>query len=437
MSNVLRSLPLLALLSFPSAACTGSDADVTADSNSVSRDGASRSATHGSTGLLALQVTDNLGDMAREPMIVEAQDGALFVTGYGEDTPRLWRSSDGGARWEPVDVGTVNAGAVGNSDVDLAVAPDGTIHLIAMSYDRAKFEGTGIAVGTSRDGGASWRWTSLSRDRFDDRPWIEVAPDGTAHAIWNDGAGVSHATSADRGATWTERPRITSKGSSSHLAISPTGMIAVRVTPLSASANRFDPGVDHLLVSSDGGNRWETRQLPGVRAWRAFSETEDLLRWVEPVAWDATGALFSLWTEGTLVRLARSTDEGRTWATREVASGREPVYFPYLIARGNGELGLTWFSGLRDSVRANVAYMHFRGGSEEAPVAAPRVEAFAFPSFSRGDTTASPDRDTAGEYVASAFLRDGRLAIVTTIQEQTPDKLRGRYGFTFRPYRIE
>lgn len=176
--------------------------------------------------------------MAREPAVVEHPDGTLFVAGYGGPwansrregmatlgaiRSRLWRSRDHGATWSRVDLGPQAAGAVGNSDVDLAVAPDGTLYFATMTYDNTVGEGRQIAVGASRDGGATWAWTVLSRHRFDDRPWVKVAPDGTAHVIWNDGRGVQHAMSHDQGTTWTAPVRVSARGGSSHLAVGPGG----------------------------------------------------------------------------------------------------------------------------------------------------------------------------------------------------------------------
>jgi hypothetical protein len=77
--------------------------------------------------------------------------------------------------WERVNVGSDAEGA-GNSDVDLAIARDGTLYYISMVYDRQKDEGTQIAIGSSADAGATWRWKTISKTRGDDRPWIEVAP---------------------------------------------------------------------------------------------------------------------------------------------------------------------------------------------------------------------------------------------------------------------
>src|SRR4051794_35808584 len=75
--------------------------------------------------LVVTRQAEQIGLRAREPMIVEHPDGTLFVAGFGEPAPTLWRSRDAGATWTRVDVGTEADGAIGNSDVDLAVARDG------------------------------------------------------------------------------------------------------------------------------------------------------------------------------------------------------------------------------------------------------------------------------------------------------------------------
>ncbi|MGD8330312.1 MAG: hypothetical protein PVJ49_12840, partial [Acidobacteriota bacterium] len=94
---------------------------------------------------------NHLDTTAREPMLVEHPDGTLFVAGYQrenpvvEQPPELWRSRDGGLGWERVDVGSVADGAVGNSDVDLAISPDGALYYLTMGFDRTVGEGTHVA----------------------------------------------------------------------------------------------------------------------------------------------------------------------------------------------------------------------------------------------------------------------------------------------------
>ena len=56
---------------------------------------------------------EHLGLRTREPMLVEHPDGTLFVSGYGEPQPTLWKSRDGGVSWAQVNVGTEADGAVG------------------------------------------------------------------------------------------------------------------------------------------------------------------------------------------------------------------------------------------------------------------------------------------------------------------------------------
>jgi hypothetical protein len=367
---------------------------------------------------------------AREPMIVEHPDGTLFVSGFGAafmsgkrtDEATLWESGDGGKTWARVNVGSVADGAAGNSDVDLAVAHDGTLYFANLLYDPKADEGKQISVGVSTDVGVTWKWTLISRTRFDDRPWVEVAPDGTAHIIWNDGHGVCHAVSRDGGLTWTERDRIHPKGGSSHMAVGPNGEVAVRVTPTSAAGGKYDDGVDLIAVSTDVGETWLNRAAPGTREWDYFP----VPRWVEPLAWDARGALYSLWTDLKGIWLARSSDQGATWTTWHLAESPEVAYFPYLVARGPGELAATWFSGSLGTWKAHVARIDVGEGA-----APPRmVEAPPFKPDSWRENRQWPEDpqtpDTAGEYLALAFLRSGSPAVVSPIQ----NKREKRFGFS-------
>ncbi len=374
-----------------------------------------------------------LGGLAREPMVVEHPNGALFVTGYGSQVhgvdpdapPSLWRSTDGGSSWRSVDVGTSADGARGNSDVDLAVGPDGTLYFMVMGFDRTNKEGTHIAMGVSHDVGASWRWTSLSEDRFDDRPWVRIALDGTAHAIWNDGSGVSHAVSADGGRSWEERSRVHAVGGSSHLAVGPEGEVAVRITPMSASANRFDEGVELIAVSTDGGHHWMKHPAPGTRDWDpTWSDPTKVPRWVEPLAWDSEGTLYHLWSEGEDLVLARSVDRGAAWTQWTVVDDEAMAFFPYLVARGPGELAATWFTGSGDGLTANVALIQASVTGDDPPSVV-RVEPFRPDSWRDSDQERT--REPAGEYLPVIFLSNGDLGVVSPVQDSAGD----RYGFTW------
>ena len=369
---------------------------------------------------------EQLDTLVREPMIAEHRSGALFVTGYNRRAPALWRSSDGGTTWKRVDVGGEAEGATGNSDVDLAVATDGTVYFVSMTYDRHREPpiGTQISIGVSEDEGASWRWRILSHALGDDRPWVAVAPNGTAHVIWNNGHGVNHAISRDRGRSWMRTGRVTDRGGSSHLAIGLNGEIAVRVGPGSESGNRCDKGVDLVVVSEDEGATWHRYAAPGSPrpSGCVADSSSSILRWVDPVAWDSTGALYTLWTTGAGVWLARSENKGATWTTARVATDApDTAFFPYLTARAPGILAATWLTFARDSLHWRVARIDMRDGAEHPRIAA--SAALPLESWS-GDPIHA---DAGGEYLPVALLANGSVAVVTPIQHESAHRL----GFTW------
>src|SRR5438132_479560 len=284
----------------------------------------------------------------------------------------------------------------------------------------------GSGADTDRDVGATWSWTTLSKMRFDDRPWVAVAPDGMAHVIWNDGSGVSHATSRDRGVTWRVGARIHAQGGSSHLAVGPRGEVAVRIVPLSASGNKFDPGVELIAVSTDGGTTWQKGPPPGQRDWAPPGTSGVLPRWVEPLAWDGEGRLYALWTDTTGVWLARSADRGGVWTSWRVAGSRATSDYPDRVARGHGELAATWFSGVGKDLEWHAARLQGREDN-----AAPRViqspplpiEVW-IPPAAQGD---SLYHGTGGEYLGMTFLQDGGLGVTSPIQNPSANRL----GFTW------
>ena len=381
---------------------------------------------------------EHLGLPAREPMLVELPSGTLFLAGYAggiytkntgreQAVPELWKSSDHGATWTTVDVGTESDGARGNSDVDLAAGPHGALYFVALTYDPKIAEGTRVSVGVSENEGRTWRWTTLSRERFDDRPWVAVTPDGAAHVVWSDASGVYHSVSHDHGATWSTPNRISSKGGSSDLAAGPKGELAVRVIPLSAGGAKYAANADFVAVSTDGGATWRKRKVPGQRNWTPTEGT--IPRWVEPVAWDRDGNLWLLWTEGSGVWLAGSSDQGASWKSQRLVktSGDTLSYFPYLAAGREGQLAATWFSGAGDELRWHACEIWpGRKGSElRFALSAP----LPIDSWGPSELPSSLPlvRSTAGEYLPVSLLRNGDVIVASPIQ----DPRANRYGFTF------
>ncbi|MEM1190761.1 MAG: sialidase family protein [Pseudomonadota bacterium] len=381
---------------------------------------------------------EHLGVTAREPMLVSGPEGVLYVSGYpsrvtGQDwtvPPLLWRSDDGGRRWAAVSVGEPGDGAQGNSDVDLALAADGALYFATMGFNRETREGTHVTLGSSTDSGKSWRWHMLARTTLSDRPWIAADDEGSAYAIWNDGAGVLFTRSTDRGANWTTPGRIADSGGSSHLTVGPGGRIAVRVSPTSASGNRFDASADFILVSADRGSTWARVDPPAKLRWDPNPENpEGIPRWVSPLAFTPDGHLHHVWSEGDAVHHAASADLGNTWARSKLADADGTAFFPFLTADAEGRLAATWFVNRDSTLTVQLALLTPSKGSSKPSVSL--AEPFIPDSWDeRLDTRrASP----AGEYAAVAFLENGDIGVVTPVQ----DLHNARGGFSLRRFAIK
>ena len=382
--------------------------------------------------LIIEERVDFLDNLAREPMFAEHPNGDLYVTGYRNSTesPQLWKSEDAGKTWTKVNVGSKAQGADGNSDMDLVIDENGIIYFLSMRYstipedttgfDWSSMKGEHVVIGVCRDNGLTWKWTYLSQNDFDDRPWIETASDGSVHVIWNDGKGVHYVSSNDQGSTWNERRVIYPKGGSSHLAAGPDGRIAVRVTPTSASGFVFDEGVDLIMLSTDFGKTWNEVQIPGERDWSSeFGKGTP--RWVEPLSWDQKGNLYYLWSEGKQLNLGISENDGKNWTIHSITSSDKLIYFPYLNASDN-EITCTWASGFREDLTHHAAVVTVKDSGVQISLLEPQTLEDIRSQFSGSDNLA-----VGGEYFPMKVLSGGGYGMVTTIQNE-PGK---RLGFTW------
>lgn len=353
---------------------------------------------------------------AREPSLVAAPDGTLYVAGYwgpvryaerppatpanAASVPLLWRSADAGATWERLDLSR-DPLARGNSDVSLAVDADGRLYYASLSFGPP---GYAIAMGASADRGATWRWSLLSAAPYADRPWVRIAPDGAAHVVWNDGDGVHHAESTDGGATWTARPRVSPTGGSAGFAISQSGALAVRVVPIAGGGLLCAPDTDGVAVSTDDGESWTMRDVPGTVAFRAEPagcvDDGPVRRVWDPVAF-AGDTLATAWSDGATLWMERSDDLGATWRATAVAEeGGSVPFFPFVRAGAGGALAVTWFADVGGTVAARAAIVHA--------------------DLVRGPVTLLDDTGSAdhGEYFESDLLANGTLvAAVPTFAE--------------------
>lgn len=152
-------------------------------------------------------------------------------------------------------------------------------------------------------------------------------------------------------------------------------------------------------------------------------------RWVEPLAFDVEGNLYSLWADHYGLQLAHSSDRGVKWTTWQLLRTTSQAFFPYLTARGHGELAATWFTSSRPDFRDlkwHLARISI-GANDAAPhvtVSSARTMESARRRQGHGETIYN---DTGGEYLATIFLRDGSIGVLTPIQNNAAL----RTGFTW------
>ena len=381
-----------------------------------------------SKGRLKLKdTTSHIEFLSREPMLVQHPDGTLFTTGYTNSRaiPDVWKSSDLGSIWEKINGGSMETGAGGNSDKDLAIDEKGNVFVASMEFgplesDSSVWAGKYIVLGISKDKGASWEWKYVSREIGDDRPWITTSP-GKVHLVWNNKRGVFYRVSKDEGASWSNPVQIIESGCSSHFAVSQSGILAVRITPHYQSSFLFDTDADFIALSRDGKN-WSLKKPPGDAQWsHSYFSPDSIPRWVEPIAWDKNENLYSVWSEGRQVFIGRTANLADSWDSWLIADGKL-AFYPYLAADTQAKrLVASWFTYTdidRRKVRGNVAFIDFENSNSPRLLISHPLELDIWRR--RGGFS-----DTGGEYFPVVILQDGNIGAITTVQNHAKQ----RFGF--------
>ena len=262
-------------------------------------------------------------------------------------------------------------------DPVLAFGRDGTLYFLALVYDFSFANRTpsGVAVASSRDGGATWSTPVMvhyedASNFFNDKPWLAAGAGGDVYVTWthfNQGphglgyisSNIVGAVSHDHGQTWSEMIAVSDgahpfdQGSSP--AYAPDGTLYVAYEGNQAS----DPTRDQTVVarSTDGGTTFTNMEVGRVyddvgcyptnvaqdRARLSFEQFR--VSSFPSLAIDpTTGGLAIAWSDdqnnagcaggaasfsgltNNQVKLVTSAD-GKTWtAPQQITSGADKVY---------------------------------------------------------------------------------------------------------------
>jgi hypothetical protein len=255
-------------------------------------------------------------------------------TGLNDATGGAYFSKDGGKTWGNVQLPSLTAetGAAGQlmkvdsaGDPVVAFAPDGTAYYANIVFSRVS-PASGIVMSTSADGGATWSQPNVvaytdAGNFLNDKVWMTAGPNGKVVVTW------TRFNLGPKGASYLESPIVGA-------------------------------------FSKDGGKTWNRQSFPISDAAHPFDQGSQ-------VRFGPDGALYVAY-EGSSPKtgyatdamvLARSTDDGMTFQTKELSrvyddndcypifAGRQTLTnmhfrlnsYPSLsIDQSNGNIAIAW-----------------------------------------------------------------------------------------------
>jgi hypothetical protein len=299
------------------------------------------------------------GFSSRSDLIASTRDGGRSWT--RAVIPRLTRCTGGAADFA--------------SDPWLSVGGDGTVYFSGTNGP-ATSQPPPVAVVTSRsfDGGRTWAapTTVAAAEPGNDSDAITGSPTlpGHAYLVWGKwdhtyepplDAVLSFSRTTDRGAHWTpavpiHTPDPTAIDFSGHVLVLPSGAL------LAVWAN-FDTntGMGTLMASrsTDEGRHWQSPVVIGSHPVGEFRDTEFGVELPQPgfpsaaIGPDGTvyvASEFSTTTTTGSIAIARSTDGGRTWASRNLPGVTAFSFEPAVAVDADGAVGVIWYDMRRDDL---------------------------------------------------------------------------------------
>jgi BNR repeat-like domain len=267
------------------------------------------------------------------------------------------------------------------SDPWVSIAPDGTVHQIALGLNRvgASNQSNSVLVTRSTDGGLTWsNLTTLIQDTDggDDKETI-TADSGDArfvYAVWDRPNGNNRqptlfSRTTDGGATWEPARVIYDPGANAYttgniIVVLPGGTLVDLLSLYQAT------GISVAVIrSQDRGVTWSA---PVVVSANQSVGTLDLKTHttvrvgsgLPAIAVDRnSGALYTTWQDARFtggrydgIALSKSTDGGLTWSVPQQVNQAPDfqAFTPALAVAGDGRVAVTYYDFRNDTADAGV-----------------------------------------------------------------------------------
>ena len=274
-----------------------------------------------------------------EPSLKIDDKGTIYIAGtccVVASSP-VWYSSNNGKSFKEMESpGHAREWGIG-AEGDLAVDNKGRVFFIDTYI-------AGLLMSAWKDHGKTWEYTAQPAGPipgFDDRPWLAIS-DKALYLYINHVTHTEVYRSTDGGLTWTTAGPLTWKGDAMGQPYFPGHIAAHRKSDTLWVAGVVEEGLLGASVSKDGGQTWT--EAPVAKPARGdFSPI-----FTGAMAVDKSGNGYTTWSttdkNGCDVYYAVSTNQGKSWNKPvKVDSGPGCATFPWIAARDNGEVALTWY----------------------------------------------------------------------------------------------
>jgi len=371
------------------------------------------------TGLVGPAVT--VGTAGNEPNLAVAPDGTAYISALNH----LYVTHDRGATWQPVPAQLENGQGNLVSDSSVSVDPGGRL-FFTVNYPYAGI----VAVCTSDDRGASLQCNPSTVPGGNDRQWLTAAGGGASYLTTNSGLyETNFLTSSDRGATYVPKATTDSPLNPNDGPPVPRPKDGLVYQPfVNASTNQT--ALDNELSGPLQLHVWDPASLvPTPKAeldtpLLAGAAINDLVTTPDGTLYLASEGVSGTDGQGQPtgkdVRVARSTDAGKTWTVLPPLPGTSTGTsgFAWIAAGSDGHLGVVYYrtpaGGRADS--ATGVWDTFWAETRDAADAAPAWRTQALDAAVHTGhlcTTAGcmgSDR-FAGDFLGAAFDSSDRASV--------------------------